>query len=234
MAVRSDLLTVVDRFAAVALSKVREGGLLFGKTYVRKGPLFSVAGSWLFQTGGSFGYGLKGHHEILAKLLAVPSEDAANYVQKVLRDVAVEQLTQASGKDKNFFQLFLVPALAAEGIDFYGLGSGVRKWVAEKVYDMEFIFVFMQVAFLGGAAVGFHFPDEFRTYWDETFRQHPEVEWAEMYKRGIVSRPEQRVLRLEDEVSVTLRAAADWVRERAPDQIAPRELAILNELATPM
>jgi len=227
---RSDLPTVVDRFAAFAVAKVRKGGLLFGRAYVRLGPLFSVAGWWLFQTGGAFGYGLRGHPAILGKLLGVPAEDAVSYVQDVLLNLASWQLIQASDKDKSFFQLYLVPTLAEQGIHLDDLNAA-RKWGSSKVYDQQAIFDFMQATFQKGTAVGFHFAEEFRTYWDWTFRQRPEPEWAEMHKRGIVSKPEQQALRLQDEVSVALRAAADWVRERAPAQIRPHDLATVDELA---
>jgi len=227
---RSDLPTVVDRFATLALAKVREGGRLFGKPYVRLGPLYSVAGWWLYQTGGAFGYGLKGRPAILGKLLGIPPEDAVSYVPEVLLDMASKQLTEASGKDKSFFQLYLVPTLATEGIHLDDL-SAARKWASRKMHDHEAIWLFMQLIFQLGAAVGFHFPDEFRTYWDWTLRQRPEPEWAEMHERGIVSEPEQQALRLEDEVSVALLAAADWVRERAPALISPDELATVDELA---
>ena len=88
----------------------------------------------------------------------------------------------------------------------------------------------MQIVFQKGAAVSFHFPEEFRAYWDETFRRRDDREWADMYKRGIVHRGEQQALRLEDEARVALEAAVDWVEERAPSQLTPRELCTLKGL----
>lgn len=123
---RSELPSVVDRFAAFAVAQVREGGKLFGRTFVRQGPLFSAAGWWLFQTSGAFGYGLRQQPAIMGKLLGVPGENAANYVQTTLSELASEQLRYAADKERTFLHLYLVPTLADYGVDFY-LGTGLAR-----------------------------------------------------------------------------------------------------------
>ena len=228
---QSDLPSVVDRFAAIAVSKVRQGGRLFGKTYVRQGPLHSVAGWWLFQTGGAFGYGLREHPAIIGKLLGVPGEDASTYVQTVLHDLASEQLTRASDKEKTFLQLYLVPTVAELGIDIYDLQSHSKDWISKKVYDLDLLFESMQIAFQKGAAIAFHFPDEFQAYWNETYGKRPAQEWTDAYKQGIVSQEEQQELELEAETIIALDAVVDWVKQTAPSQISVNELSVVRELA---
>jgi len=227
MSEQSDLPSVTDRFGAFAISMIREEGRLFGKPYTRLGSLFISAGYWLFQSGGALGYGLRGHPVILGKLLGSPPKSAGNYVQEVLLNLASEQLTQASGKDKNFFQLYLIPTLAEYG---YELSLEDKSWLTKKQDFNEAISQFMQIIFQKGVSVGFNFPEELSTYWNETHSQRTKEEWAEMYKRGMVSSPQQDTLKLQDEVSVALTSAADWVRERAPTQLTAKELSTLDKL----
>lgn len=229
---QSGLPSVAEIFAAVAMPKVTEGGGLFGKKYIRLGPLLSTVGGWMFQAGGTLGYGLRDHPVILGKLLGVPADRANEYVQNTLQEIATSQLAQTSGKDKTLADLFLFPTLAQSG---YELTPGA-KWINIKVHDMERIWEFVQTAFQKGAAISFHFPKDFRIYWTNTFKLRPQKEWDEAYRRGIVTTKQQDILILEDEASNALAgalaAAIDWVRASAPTQLTSDELSILKKLAS--
>jgi len=146
-----------------------------------------------------------------------------------LLNLASEQLTQATGKDKNFFQLYLIPTLTENGLE---LSLESKNWVTKKQDLNESTSQFMQITFQKGVSVGFHFPEEFRAYWDETHRQRPKEEWAEMYSQGIVSNPQQDMLKLQDEVSIALTTAAAWVRESAPAQLTANGLSILERIVS--
>lgn len=220
--------SVAEMFAAVAVPKVTEGGGLFGKKYIRLGPLFSTVGGWMFQAGGILGYGLRDHPVILGKLLGVPADRANEYVQNTLQEIATNQLAQASGKDKTLADLFLFPTLAQSG---YELVPGA-KWINIKVHDMERIWRVALVAFHKGVAISFHFPEDFRIYWTNTFKPQPQKEWDEAYRLGIVTTPQQDILILEDEASSALAGVADWVRASAPTQLTSDELSILEKLAS--
>lgn len=222
------LPSVAEMFAAVAMPKVTEGGGLFGKKYIRLGPLLSIVGGWMFQAGGTLGYGLKDHPVILGKLLGIPADHADEYVQSTLREIATSQLAQTSGKDKTLADLFLFPTLAQSG---YELTPGA-KWINIKVRDMKRIWEFVQTAFQKGVAISFHFPKDFRIYWTNTFKLQPQKEWDEAYRRGIVTTQQQDILILEDEASNALAGAIDWVRASAPTQLASDELSILEKLAS--
>ena len=41
--------SIAEMFAAVAVPKVTEGGGLFGKKYIRLGPLYVTVMGWMFQ-----------------------------------------------------------------------------------------------------------------------------------------------------------------------------------------
>jgi len=228
MSDQSGLPSVADMFAAVAVPKVTEGGGLFGKKYVRQGPLFMTVGGWMFQSGGTLGYGLKEEPTILGKLLGIPSNRAEDYVQGVLGKIASDQIAQAPGKDKTLTDLFLYPTLAQSG---YELTPGA-KWIDTKVHDEESIHWFVQLFFQKGVAVGFHFPKDFRVYWANTFKPRPQKEWDEAYGLGIVTTTQQDILILEDEASSALAGVTDWVREFAPTQLTSDELSILEKLAS--
>lgn len=222
------LPSIAEMFAAVAVPKVTEGGQLFGKKYVRMGPLFLAVGGWMFQSGGTLGYGLKDHSLILGKLLGIPAERANDYVQNVLQRTAIDQLAQVTGNNKTLTDLFLYPALAESGYEL----TPDAEWINIRVNNEESIYSFTQIAFQKGVAVSFHFPKDFRIYWTNTFKQRPQKEWDEMYRSGIVTTARQDILILEDEVNSALTGAVDWVREIAPTQLTSNELSILEKLAS--
>jgi hypothetical protein len=228
---RSGLPSVAEIFGAVAMPKITEGGGLFRKKYVRLGSLFLTVGGWMFQAGGTLGYGLRDHPVILGKLLGVPADRANEYVQNKLREIAATQLALASGKDKTLADLFLFPTLAQSGYELTPAAK-FAKWINIKVHDMEKVWGFAQTAFQKGVAISFHFPRDFRIYWTNTFKPRSQKEWDEAYRLGIVTTQQQDILILEDEASNALAGAIDWVRTCAPAQLTSDELSILEKLAS--
>ena len=228
---QSGLSSVADIFAAAAMPKVTEGGGLFGKKYIRLGPLFLTVGGWMFQAGGTLGYSLRDHPVILAKLLGVPADRANEYVQNTLRNLATNQLAQTSGKDKTLADLFLFPTLAQSGYELTPTAK-FAKWVNIKVHDMQKIWEFVQTAFQKGVAISFHFPKDFQIYWTNTFKPRPQKEWDEAYRLGIVTTQQQDILILEDEASNALAGVIDWVRASVPTRLTADELSILEKLAS--
>jgi len=222
------LPSVAQMFAAVAMPKVTEGGGLFGKKYIRLGPLSCTIGSWMFQAGGTLGYGLRDCPAILGKLLGLPVDSAKEYVQDTLRKLAIDQLAQAPGEDKTLGDLFLFPTLAQAG---HELTPGA-KWISIKVHDMGKVWEFAQTAFQKGAAIGFHFPKDLRIYWTNTFKPRPQKEWDEACRLGIVTTQQQDILILEDEAKSALAGVTDWVRTTAPTQLTSDELSELEKLAS--
>lgn len=228
MSTHSGWASIAQMFAEVAVPKVTEGGGLFGKKYIRLGPLLSTVGGWMFQSGGTLGFGLRDHPMILTKLLGVPADRANDFVQGFLQKIATDLLMQVTGQDKTLTDLFLYPTLAQSGYEL----TPDAKWINTKVYDMEEIWKFTQLACHKGVAVSFHFPKDFRVYWLNTFKPKPQKEWDEAYRLGIVTTSQQDILILEDEVSNTLAGAIDWVREVVPTQFTPSELSTLETLAS--
>jgi hypothetical protein len=223
------LPSVAEMFASIAIPKVTEGGGLFGKKYyIRLGPLLCTVGSWMFQGGGTLGYGLRDYPVILGKLLGVPVDHANEYVRNALREIATNQLALASGKDKTLAGLILFPTLAQWGYELV-LGA---KWINIKVHDMERIWEVALVAFHKGVAIGFHFPEDFRIYWTNTFKLRPQKEWDELYRLGIVTTLQQDILILKDEASSALAGVIEWVRMSAPTRLTSDELSILEKLAS--
>lgn len=226
MSTQSGWGSIAQMFAEVAVPKVTEGGGLFGKKYIRLGPLISTVGNWMFQCGGTLGYGLRDHPVILTKLLGVPANRANEFVQDFLQKIATDLLMQVTKQDKTLTDLYLYPTLAQLG---YELTLGA-KWINTKVYDMEEIWKCTQIACHKGVAVGFHFPKDFQDIWVNSFKPKPQKEWDEAYCLGIVTTSQQDILILEDEVSNTLSGAIDYVREVVPTQFAPSEVSTLETL----
>ena len=115
MSSQSGWASIAQMFAEVVVPKVTEGGGLFGKKYIRQGPLLSTVGGWMFQSGGTLGYGLIDHPVILTKLLGIPADRANVFVQDHLQKIATDLLSQVTGQDKTFTDLFLYTTLAHFG-----------------------------------------------------------------------------------------------------------------------
>lgn len=227
MSTQSGWASIAQMFAETAVPKVTEGGGLFRKKYIRLGPLITTVGGWMFQCGGTLGYGLKDYPVILTKLLGVPADRAKNFVQDYLQKLATDLTAQVTEKDKTLTDLFLYPTLAQSG---YKLTPDA-KWVNTKIYDMQEIWSFNQIACQKGVAFSFHFPEDFRSSWLNTFKPKPQEEWDKLHRLGVVSTSHQDTLILEDEMRNTLTGAIDWVREVVPTQFTPNELATLATLA---
>lgn len=148
------------------------------------------------QSGGTLGYGLRDHPVILGKLLGQPADRAGDYVQTALLELATEIVSAAQNEDETLTTVFVQQVLAEEGLQL----EPNAKWIDKKVQDPSVIWMVTQVFFGRGAGVGFHFPNEFQTYWANTFRPRPPEEWDEMYRLGVVTTPRQAVMVLEDEV----------------------------------
>jgi len=227
MSTQAGWASIAQMFSETAIPKVTEDGGLFGKKYIRLGPLIITVGGWMFQCGGTLGYGFRDYPVILTKLLGVPSDNANKFIQDYLQKLADDLLRQVTGQDKTLTDLFLYPTLAQSG---HELTPGA-KWMDTKVNDQEWTWKFIQITCQQGVAVSFHFPEIFQTCWINTFKQKPQEEWDEAYRLGVVSTPQQDSLILEDEVKNTLSGAVDWVREIVPTHFISSELSTLETLA---
>jgi hypothetical protein len=125
-------------------------------------------------------------------------------------------------------EVFVHQVLTEEGLAL----EPNAEWKGRRIHDFELIWRCARLFFGRGAAVGFHLPNEFRTYWANTHRPRSMDELDESYRTGIVTTPQQNVLALEDHVHDVLADSADWVEETVPSQLTPGETATLREMTT--
>ena len=133
---------------------------LFGKPFVRVLALFGAIGAFMYQQGGSLGFGLTEHATLLGKLLSVQPELTASYVES-LRKREVARLSKVEGQEKNFIQLYIARKLRA--MDIYIAAYPLSKGLEQKA-PREFSNIVIALAFDVGADFGYHFPHIFNEY----------------------------------------------------------------------
>lgn len=221
------MASFLSAIAAPAVRQVSEQRLL-GKPFVRLGKLFIVVGYWVYQQGGVLGYGLKGHPALLGKLLPrVDPEQAAKYVAS-LHEVVTAHLAESEGQEKTFFHLYIIR-------EFRGLGVDITAWPPSKVLykkvSPEMTSDTMVMSFIEGAALGYHFPELFKEYWDNTYRKRPDSEWQGLRARGIILSEVQQTLSLSAAISNIAEMAHLWAAEEAPQLLDSHEVQLLKRLA---
>lgn len=201
---------------------------LFGKPYIRVGKLFAVVGAWVYQQGGALGYGLRGHPMLLGKLLGVDPEKAAEYVAG-LEDAVKPRLVESEiqAREMTFFHLYVVYELRRLDMDI--LAWPPDKKLNEKA-DAQYVDAVTAISFNEGAAVGCHFSEAFRQYWENTYRRRPDSEWQEMRRLGLTLSEIQQPRSLEMAVAELARGAVEWATAEAPGLLDDSELDVLNSL----
>jgi len=206
-------------------SAVVEKGL-FGRRYIRLGPVFLTLGGWCFQQGGALGYGLKGHAGILGKLLGAEAGREEETIRS-FRDLAESHLKEAEYRDKNFFELYARSQLQGLGIDVTQLPLDKainEQWSISQASDV------MKIAIVSGAALGYHFPDTFKEYGEETYRLRPDNEWQKLRTMGVALADYQSERPLNDEVTLLAEFAVQWAEQVSQNVMENSEISVLKRL----
>jgi hypothetical protein len=215
----SSFLSIV---AAPAVRQAVEKNL-FGKRYIRLGRLFVMVGDWVFQQGGALGYSLKNEPRLLGKLIGIKPELAVETIHDLRKTVA-SILSEVVNEEKTFFHLYTVRELRSIGIE-------ITAWPPSKALETkvteEHASEVMRIAFWGGAALGYHFPDIFREYWENTYRMSPDAKWEKARKLGIVL-GEQRPRPLEEAIAELAEMAVWWGTKEAPELLESHEIQVLR------
>jgi hypothetical protein len=202
----------------------------FGKPYVKIGRLFAIVGVWVYQQGGLLGYVLREHPQLLVKLV-IPQDPSIVPEQAMkelygTKEVVEKELKSAENEEKTFFNLYTVRELQQAGIELikYPLDKGLDKKV-----DFESASQIMRLAFIKGVAFGFHYPEQFVSCWDASYKVVPDQEWAEAWKRGIV--PEkQRAIPFGQAVCDLCDGAITWNRDEPSKILNNSDIEILQNI----
>ena len=225
----SSFLTFIARPAVQQVTKRP----IFGKPYVNIGSLFITIGWTVYQAGGVLGYSLRDAPHLLAKLAVPPGittineeeiikeiKDSSNIVESELRE-----MEDMGDKEKTFFYLYTVRELRGIGIDFF-------KWPPDKRLkgkaDTEFAGDVMRISFVRGIDLGFSFPEQFAIYWDNTYRNVPDSEWQELYKRGVVVSKTQHNPTLKEAIVANAELAIIWNENQSPKMLDPNDICVLQ------
>ena len=200
---------------------------LFGKPYIRLGRLVFMVGLWVFQRGALLGYGLRSEPIILGKLLGSPLGQELSFVL-TLREDAEGRLRETPADEFNFFQMYAVRVLRYMGIEY-------PTWPPNKALDRKCdstqAYTLASGAFLGGAAVGHHFPDEFKACWENSNGIRPAEEWQAARAAGLDLPETQEENPLEEYLSLVMQITAAWASEYAAQRFSSDELAVLARMA---
>ena len=223
----TSFLTII---ATPAVQQVGEKSL-FGKPKVSIGSLFGVIGFWVYQQGGVVGYALRDNPNLLTKLVAPPDTclNGEQAVQEMhsLRETVASAVEQVKHEEKTFWHLYTLRELHSIGIK---LTSSPPDKALKKKADANFAGNVMRIAFIEGCALGFNFPDEFLTYWEETYQIRPPGKWIEMYERGIVHSKVQPLRTLGNAIRETAEAAIAWAEEEASGILNDDDIRSLQKL----
>ena len=164
---------------------------------------------------------------ILGKVLGSPSGQEFPLIQSLKKD-AEERLRQTPAGDFNFLQMYAVQELKAMGIEF-------PAWPPSKALERKCgppqVMSLATSSFVSGAAVGHHFPDEFRECWENSYRLRPDDEWQAMRAAGLELPETQQENPLGAHISEVFGIAAAWAAEGGAQRFSAAELAVLARLA---
>ena len=217
--------------AAPAVRQASEKSI-FGRPHIRVGRLFGVLGYWVYQVGGVLGYALRDRPALLTKLAAPPGAvniDETQVIQGIRESAAIveSELKEMEGKQKTFFHLYTVRELERIGIN-------VLRWPPDKSLDKKadsnLAGDVMRISFIRGIDLGFNFPVQFSTYWDNTYRAIPGDEWERMHQRGIVASKTQNKLTLNEAIMTTAEGAITWSTGQSPHPLHPDDIRVLRGL----
>jgi hypothetical protein len=229
---KSSIPPMVAWFAARTGSRLIQRDIR-QRPYMLAGPMFFTFSYWLFQTGGLLGFGLRGHIEIISKLIFEAGADTGE-VLRYLEGESAALISKSKNEPVSLLELYLVPLLASVGIDFYdkefidGKNSG---WAAEKQYDMDTLDKNAYLAFRQGVSIGYCHPAVFQSCWQGTYAPKSKEEWDEAFKKDIVDSPTQEILRFEDEVSRVLAEVAEWAEKNKDAGISKSEIEEIRRMA---
>ena len=225
----SSFLTFVARPAVKQVAKRP----IFGKPYTSIGSLFIVIGWWVYQEGGVLGYFLRDTPNLLAKLAVPPGITAINEEEiikeiKESSSIVESELKEVEDEEKTFFHLYTFRELRDIGIDILRepLDKHLKK-LREKA-DVDYAGLVMRIAFVKGIDFGFNFPEEFATYWDNTYRIWPDSKWQEWRQRGIVRSKTQHKLTLNEAIVEIAEGAIIWNRNQSPKMLEPNDICVLK------
>lgn len=211
--------------AAPALQLFEKG--LLGKRFVRLSRLYIVIGMYLFEQGGALGYSLRGQPALLGKLLGFPPEEATEGIRDI-HAIATSCQERFEGEEHGFFDLYVVPELERLGIDIRAYPPSKDM---DKKVDQKTAYTVMVMAFLAGAALGYHFPDRFKRFSEYHYRPVPNSEWQRHRAAGLELPEMQEPRSLEEAVGELAASAAEWATEEAPELLSSSEIDLLNSLA---
>jgi hypothetical protein len=150
-----------------------------GKQFLRLGPLYSAVGWWLYQQGGILGYSLKSERQLVEKIMSVATHNSIDDVD-VYRDRVTADLESVKNEEKHVTWLYTYLEMKKIGVD---ITDPKDKCFLEKVDLVQGMEV-MKEAFYKGVTVGFHFPDLFKEYWENTYQKLVENEPNKGSKRS--------------------------------------------------
>ena len=217
--------------AGPAINQVTEKSFL-RKPFVRIGGLFGVIGYWVFQEGGILGYAFRDKPTLLWKLVTQTGSPNQNKAEIIKEFTGLNEPTASASKElkdeeQTFFHLYTMRELRSIGIN-------LNQWPPDKKIknkaDVKFADVVMRLAFVKGIEFGFNLPEQFKIYWENTYKMRPYNEWEEMRKRGIVTSDKQQERTLNEAIIEIAENAIVWSAGDTPIKLDNNDIKALESL----
>lgn len=146
-----------------------------------------------------------------------------------MRETAEADLQQVAGQEKTFLQLYVVRELRKLGIDLFALPTSKALYTRCSTKTSSLM---MRISFISGAGLGYHLPDTFKEYWDESYRLRPNSEWQEARAHGLQLPETQQKRPLGTAVVEMAEAALAWADEEAPGLLSVDDIRILKTVVS--
>jgi hypothetical protein len=127
--------------------------------------LYSVVGWWLYQQAALLGYSLREERRILERILKLATDDSIDDIN-IYRNQVAKDLEETKTQQKHFYCLYSNLEMSRVGLNH----SEPKAPELSQEIDLKYSKNVMRDAFYKGAALGFHFPDEFSRYWQGTYQ----------------------------------------------------------------
>jgi hypothetical protein len=179
------LASLIGIIASPAVKRVGETDSK-GKQFLRPRPLYGAVGWWLYQQGGILGFSLKGERQLVEKIMSMATDNPIDNVD-VYRGAVTADLESVKNKEKQITWLYTYLEMKKIGVDI----TNPEDSCTPKSIDPQQSAAVLKEAFYKGVTIGFHFPDLFREYWYNTYRQLVENSHTKGQKSSPASSKEQ-------------------------------------------
>jgi hypothetical protein len=176
-----------------------------GRQFLSPRPLYGAVGWWLYQQGGILGFSLKGERRLVEKIMSMATHNPMDDVD-VYKDSITADLESVKNREKHITWLYTYLEMKKIGVDLTNQEGNHSLPMIDPKQTREV----MKEAFYKGVTIGFHFPDLFKEYWENTYQKLVENETNKGSKRSSTLSKTQLELAFGEAVIKVINTIFNW------------------------